>query len=291
MDCRLTHHPLGFWTLKNPPSPQQLTTHYRDRYFQEEHGNYRREYSAAERQWFAIQTDRVVAAASLAAGSQLRRALDVGCGEGFALAWLHAHGYEAMGIDHSVDGIRRFHPNLLEYFRSVDITESLATVISGDTYDLIMLRNVLEHVLDPVALLRELRSVVTPGGALVVTVPNDGSEWHEYLLEAGSITDRFWIAVPDHISYFNADSLRRVAECAGWTCSRLLAEFPIDWFLANPTANYVIDKTLGAGAHAARLAVDAVLSRRPMNDVLRYLEAMAAVGMGRQISAVLVPPC
>ena len=86
-------------------------------------------------------------------------------------------------------------------------------------------------------------------------------------------------------------SLRRVAECSGWTCRRLLAEFPIDWFLANPTANYVIDKTLGAGVHAARLAVDTVLSRRPMNDVLRYLEAMATVGMGRQISAVLVPPC
>lgn len=287
MDSRLTHHPLGFWTVTNPPSPQQLTTHYRDRYFQEKHGNYRREYSPTERHWFAIQTDRAVAAASLAAGRSLRNALDVGCGEGFALAWLLAHGFEAMGIDHSVDGIRRFHPNLLEHFRSMDITASLATVVSGETYDLIMLRNVLEHVLDPVALLTELRSVIAPGGALVVTVPNDGSEWQEYLLESGSITDRFWIAVPDHISYFNADSLRRVAECAGWTCRRLLAEFPIDWFLANPTANYVVDKTLGSGAHAARIAVDAVLSRRPMNDVLAYLETLATVGMGRQITAIL----
>jgi len=111
----------------------------------------------------------------------------------------------------------------------------------------------------------------------------------EHLFANGTLPRRFWIAIPDHISYFTADSLRRLGEATGWECRRILAEFPIDWFLANPFANYVTDPLKGPGAHAARIAVDSVLSQQPMGRVLQFLDSLAAVGMGRQITAVLVP--
>jgi hypothetical protein len=37
-------------------------------------------------------------------------------------------------------------------------------------------------------------------------VPNDGSEYQEGLLRDGLIDRRFWIAIPDHMSYFTSDS-------------------------------------------------------------------------------------
>jgi hypothetical protein len=145
------------------------------------------------------------------------------------------------------------------------------------------------HVLDPVVLFGQLKACMTPEGVCAVTVPNDGSPWQEHLLAAGALPRRFWIAIPDHISYFTADSLRRLGEATGWACRRVIAEFPIDWFLANPAANYVKDPSKGPGAHATRIAVDAVLSHQPMARVLDLLESLAAVGMGRQLTAFFTP--
>ena len=60
-----------------------------------------------------------------------------------------------------------------------------------EKFDLIWLGNVLEHVLDPVDLLLKLRRLVTPLSIVIVTVPNDGNEYQEMLLEEGAIAIRF----------------------------------------------------------------------------------------------------
>jgi len=211
----------------------------------------------------------------------------VGCGEGFSLAWLADHDWDAYGVDYSIVGLNSFHPHLTDRFRVADITHPLESVVRGERYDLVFVRNVLEHVLDPISLLENLKQLVTPSGICAVTVPNDASEWQENLLATGAVPRRFWIAIPDHISYFTANGLRNVATSTGWHCHRILAEFPIDWFLATPSGNYVTDPGKGQEAHAARMAVDTMLSRRPMNDVLAFFEALARVGMGRQITAIL----
>lgn len=288
-DERLVRHPLGFLQLRDPPSAEELRDYYQTQYFQTQRGNYRNNYSAEEVEWFSIQTERVVAAAREAARIDAGCAIDVGCGEGFALQWLLDHGWDAHGVDYTQSGLDRCHPHLASRFRSGDISESVGWMRDGERFDLVLLRNVLEHVLDPVGLLERLKQCVTPAGVCAVTVPNDGSVWQEHLFASGMLPRRFWIAVPDHISYFTPNSLQRLAHATGWHCAQILAEFPIDWFLANSSANYVSDPAKGAGAHAARIAVDAVLSQQPMTHVLALMTALANVGMGRQLTAILTP--
>ena len=195
------------------------------------------------------------------------------------MAWLLKHGWDAWGIDYSIFGLNSFHPHLTDRFPAADITHPLEPFTQGERYDLVFVRNVLEHVLDPIGLLENLKQIVTPSGICAVTVPNDASEWQERMLATGSVARRF--------CYFTADGLRNVATATGWHCHRILAEFPIDWFLASPSGNYVTDPGKGKEAHAARMAVDTTLSNRPMNDVLAFLDALARVGMGRQITAIL----
>lgn len=289
MDDRLRRHPLGFWQLKEPPDSDTLRAYYADRYYQESRGNYRREYSAEEIAWFRIRIERIAAAAAAARGDKgAGRLLDVGCGEGFAMDRLSRSGWTVHGLDYSRAGLEAMNPHLLDRIETGDLPALLEDHASaGHRYDLVWLTNVLEHVEDPVALLTRLRGLVSPGGACVVTVPNDASDWQEFLYSSNCIPERFWIAIPDHLSYFDLNSLRATATATGWRCARVMADFPIDWFLGNPESEYVSDKSRGPGAHRARVAVDTVLAEQPVEKVNDFYAAMAEVGMGRQLTAIL----
>lgn len=288
MDDRLVRHPLGFWQLKDPPDAETLRAYYTDLYYQTAQSNYRPEYPAEEIAWFSMKIERIAAAvAGLGDGAKAGSFLDVGCGEGFAMDWFSRHGWDVRGLDYSRQGLERMNPHLLDRLETGDLPELLdAHIAAARTYDLLWLTNVLEHVSNPLNLLHRLRKLVAPGGACVVTVPNEGSTLQEALFASGRIPSRFWIAIPDHLSYFDADSLRAAAAATGWRCARVLADFPIDWFLGNPESEYISDRSKGRGAHQARIAIDSILAEQPVEAVNTLYEALAAVGMGRQFTAL-----
>jgi 2-polyprenyl-3-methyl-5-hydroxy-6-metoxy-1,4-benzoquinol methylase len=288
MDERLIRHPLGFWQVRDMPDEAALKDYYERRYFQTARSNYRPSYAADERAWFDIKTERMAAAIAAVRGSTPGRLLDVGCGEGFAMNWFARCGWSVQGLDFSRAGMEAMNPQLLGQLRTGDVHQLLSDAIDqGERHDVLWLTNVLEHVRDPLGLLQKLRRLVGAGGVLVVTVPNDGSAWQELLFSAGRIPQRFWIAIPDHLSYFSATSLRASAEATGWRCAQLMADFPIDWYLGHAGSEYVSDPSRGRAAHQARIDVDTVLAEQPVDAVNQLYAALAAVGMGRQITAIL----
>ena len=290
MDDRLVRHPLGFWQLKDPPDAETLRAYYTDLYYQTAQSNYRPEYPPEEIAWFSMKIERIAAAVAGLGGEVAHSGsfLDVGCGEGFAMDWFSRHNWDVRGLDYSREGLERMNPHLLDRLETGDLPVLLdVRIAAGSTYDLLWLTNVLEHVSDPLNLLCRLKKLGAPGGACVVTVPNDGSALQEALFSSGRIPSRFWIAILDHLSYFDAASLRAVAAATGWRCIRVLADFPIDWFLANPEAEYISDRSKGRGAHQACIAIDSILAGHPIEAVNTLYEALAAVGMDRQLTAIL----
>lgn len=289
IDPRLRRHELGFLELINKPSKAELANYYKNTYYQTEQANYRKSYSALE---MKVIKQRIVQKATrletlMGGGSTL---LDVGCGEGFVLAHFHRVGWHVSGIDFSVAGVEQMNPECVAYVEKGDVFSLLDEKISeGRQYDAVWLGNVLEHVLDPIALLHSLRKLVRPGGLLVVTVPNDGNCYHESLLEDKIIPARWWIAIPDHISYFTAESLKNIAKATGWDCLTLHADFPIDWFLAHKSSNYVCDETQGPLAHQARLRLEYIIGQAGVEKSNRFYESLANLGLGRDITAFLRP--
>jgi 2-polyprenyl-3-methyl-5-hydroxy-6-metoxy-1,4-benzoquinol methylase len=261
-DPRLKYNDLGFLEVVNPPSPEALKAYYAERYYQTEQGSYQKVYSEKELAYLNLKiAQKANVVKSLSEKKTPGSFLDVGCGEGFALAWFSENGWSVEGIDYSVAGLEAMNPALLSQVESGDLFEILDRRISeGKRHDLIWLNNVLEHVADPVNLLKSLKHLIAPDGILVVTVPNDGSIYQEFLLKNGNIPERFWIAIPDHLSYFTYDSLVRIAEACGWNCNEIIAEFPIDLFLLHPGSNYVQDRMQGSFAHQARLEMDLMMS-------------------------------
>ncbi len=284
---KLVKTPHGYFEVAEKPRLEELREYYANEYFQQESGNYRHSYTPDEMQYFRAKiAQRARAAEKL--GLQKGKFLDVGCGEGLALAYYHEAKWQVEGIDFSNAGVKAMNPQLRDVVEIGDMTKLLdERIAQQQSYDLIWLTNVLEHVLDPPGLLRRLRALMSDAGVLCVTVPNDFSDLQQMLLETNCIDDEFWVGCPDHLAYFDRESLARTAQSCGWMPRTFLADFPIDLFLLHPGSNYVRDRTKGPAAHHARVSLEMMLNSRNIDQLNAFYEAMAHVGLGRNITALL----
>ena len=293
----------GFYEIKTKPSPEELREYYAQRYYQENLTTYQAEYPPEElehingklrlRHWVLAQLRRAGQPNGGVHQEEpgARSLLDIGCGEGWALAYFQRLGWEVLGLDFSSFSLDRFNPELREQLRTGDLYEGVQQLAdNGHLYDVLWLDNVLEHVLEPAALLRLCRALVKPNGVLVVDVPNDFSSLQQHLLDTGKIDRPFWVVLPDHLSYFNQAGLRNLAQATGWRVAKVLGDQPIDLNLLNPVTNYVMNREAGKAAHQARLEQDNfLLHTAAIPAVAAYYESLAGVGLGRSIVAFLQP--
>lgn len=95
------------------------------------------------------------------------RVLDAGCGTGRNLQDYRRLG-PARGIDPSASAVEFCHRRGLEEVLQARVE---ALPFDAGSFDLIFATDVLEHVDDDLAAMRELRRVAAPGGLLLITVP------------------------------------------------------------------------------------------------------------------------
>ena len=279
----------GFRSIYPLPSEQELAAYYQSDYYQNPHGTYQETYTPQEVQARENKFRLKLELINLHRDETLEMGyfLDVGCGEGYFLDFLYRSGYSVLGLDFSDFGIDKFNPHLLSRFIKGDIYKNLRN-LQGDSkrFDVINLGNVLEHVLDPVELLSDLRSLLKPSGLLLVTVPNDFSKLHQALLLAEHIDGPFWVTPPDHLHYFTLDSLENLCSGIGLEPLDSIADFPIDWLLANPNSNYVKDPSLGPAAHASRVFIEDLINELGGSVVLNFWREMSRLGMGRTVTSL-----
>jgi 2-polyprenyl-3-methyl-5-hydroxy-6-metoxy-1,4-benzoquinol methylase len=286
---QLIQHPAGFMTLRDPPSYSELRAYYRDRYYSKKDGSshYAYDYDARELEHKRIAPVEI----ERSFGSSKGRMLEIGVGEGFSLAHFHGLGWDVRGVDFTRDGLAHFHPHLMDAVVEGDIYEYLEDVISrGETFDGIICSHVLEHVLDPMGLLSRLKSIVAPGGKVRISTPNDGSWLQNLAIENGQVPQDFYVTIPDHISYFNAETLPGTLKAAGFEVYDLLAEFPVDLYLLQSHSNYFGQADKGRQAHFSRIDFENALFAQSPEKLFAFRRACAAAGIGRALSAYIKLP-
>jgi SAM-dependent methyltransferase len=126
---------------------------------------YDRFFDTEDRHWWFVGRRRLVT--DLMSRVQVRgRILDLGCGTGGVLQHLGAFG-DALGLDPA--------PEAAQYCqrRAVPMVvgSGMDLPFADASFDAVLALDVIEHVPDDVALLREAQRILRPGGVLVVTVP------------------------------------------------------------------------------------------------------------------------
>jgi SAM-dependent methyltransferase len=97
------------------------------------------------------------------------RLLDVGCGTG----WLAEHFEDYTGVDGSPDAVSE----AVARGRNVSLADVDQPLPFDDaSFDGVVLKDLLEHVADPVAVVAEVRRVLRPGGIVFASSP-DAQRW------------------------------------------------------------------------------------------------------------------
>ena len=137
------------------------------------------------------------------------RLLDVGCAAGFLLDEACKYGWLAYGVELSkwaVDYAR-------DKFGLKDVSQTTLkkAAYPSNYFDVVVLKDSIEHLTDPKNTLIEIRRILKPDGIICVNTP-DISSLISKILQA-----RWWGVKQAHLYYFNQKSLRAMLNAAGFT--------------------------------------------------------------------------
>jgi len=142
--------------------------------------------------------------------------LEVGCAHGFLLDYLSKKDWKVTGVEVS--------PLSSAYARdTLNLNVHTGTVKSADfpenSFDVVLLLDVLEHLHRPFDTLHEISRILSPGGTLVVQCPWELYHWEEIFeallqgMKAGTIEPD---AVPAHLYFFQPKTLESVLKKGGF---------------------------------------------------------------------------
>ncbi len=113
----------------------------------------------------------------------------------------------------------------------------------GRTYDNVVMTHVLEHVIDPVAVLDKLRSLLSANGRLFIAVPNGGAPSRMIAVKMGLIKHRTDLTTADHEAghrrVYMLDTLIADARSAG------IEEVAAGGIFYKPLANFQFNALMG----------------------------------------------
>lgn len=147
------------------------------------------------------------------------RVLDIGCWSGFNGRYLRTlRGAVVDGIEPAAEmaliaarDYRAVHPMTVEAALEAPLANACAT------YDVVLMLDVLEHLVDPATVLRRVRDVLRPGGIGLVSLPNVAHWSVRKELALGRFTyTPSGLLDATHLRFFTMSSGAALVVSAGW---------------------------------------------------------------------------
>lgn len=254
------------------PLPEGRLDYYRDQYHTD--GHYER--VTQDEQWYRCRARRLLAGFSRA-GSLL----DVGCGDGLFLGEARRQGCgQVAGVEPNLEGARLARQRGLTVYDE-PLDEELASVLlqAWKPFDSASMINVLEHLVEPEALLRRVHGLLAPQGELLLVVPRDFS-LAQFEAKGQHGLKAWWVS-PDHVNYFSSTELGNLLQRCGFSVFHETTSFPLEFFMTGRGRKcYVGDREAGSKAHRARVRFE--MSTEP--EVLESLyDGLSRADIGREI--------
>ena len=139
--------------------------------------------------------------------------LDLGCGDGRLTLELRAR--HIVGADVSRVALERARRRLEERdVELVELTPGAVIPFGDEAFDLVLVAETIEHVVDVETLLKEAHRVTAPGGEIAITTPAHARRTGLSMLVRGF--ERVFDPLTPHVRFFARSSLREVLEEAGF---------------------------------------------------------------------------
>lgn len=147
--------------------------------------------------------------------------------QGRAGRWLHGHldevATELVGLDADEPGVAAAVEAGYEA-HLVDATDpSSVDALGLEPADVVLAGEVIEHLGAPGPFLEAMRSLVAPGGTLIVTTPNA----YGLVNVVASITRRVEVNHPDHVVMFTWRTLTQLMARHGWVVQDTATYVPV----------------------------------------------------------------
>jgi 2-polyprenyl-3-methyl-5-hydroxy-6-metoxy-1,4-benzoquinol methylase len=135
---------------------------------------------------------------------QARTVCEIGCATGNLLHELSLRGYHVSGFE-----LSSVTSEIARRSFGLDVTTGTFRA-DGPQFDVILIRHVLEHTVDPVDQINAIAKRLASGGLLIIAVPNGKGIGFRMLGEYWT-----WYVPPAHLWYFSSRNLQNLCARAG----------------------------------------------------------------------------
>jgi SAM-dependent methyltransferase len=266
----------GFRHIDPLFSQQELKKFYDGEFYEKERADYfvRME---EDKHWWMLRYRHYYQL--LEAHTPGRRILDIGSGPGQFLEAGQLRGWRALGFEPS-----RLAANYAAA-RGLEVVNdffSAAGAQDRGPFDAISLSMVLEHVRDPIGLIEEARSLLAPGGLLLLVSPNDFNPLQVSLWKTQGFAP-WWVNPKHHLNYFDLASGRRFMASRGFEILHQETSYPLEHFLI-AGRNYIGNPDIGRACHQERKAFECTLFENDPALMRTCAAAWAGQGIGREFA-------
>ena len=139
--------------------------------------------------------------------------LDIGTNIGTMLKVAKDAGWTVRGVEFNHDAVKFGNEHFGVNIEDRDFTKAK---FDPESFDLITMNDVIEHVIDPVATLREVHNILKKDGILFMTTPNIGTLM-------AKLFGKSWLHLKpnEHLTYFSPKTMRTLLEKSGFEFNEL----------------------------------------------------------------------
>lgn len=210
------------------------------------------------------------------------RFLDVGCGINTLAYYFKLKGFEANYLETSDTAVELMQHLGIEGFKAFVNDFDFS---STPKYDFINASLILEHVNEPIEIIENMLTALKDDGVIRIVVPNDFSPSHLAYLN-DSENEPKWINYPDHINYFNFETMKVLLDKLGMKEVYRTTNYPLDLLLLNGY-NFYKDESLKPGIRKIVNDFENSFENNP-EKLREYYENLAKVGFGRALDMYFV---
>lgn len=206
-----------------------------------------------------------------------RRLLDIGSGPGYFLKCGKDLGWDVTGVEPSIHAYKYSKSMGLKVVKGYFPADK--TKLPGK-FDVVTLSLVLEHVPDPKQFLIEAKSLLKPGGLLLILSPNEFSSVQKTVIESKHYKP-WWIHPLEHINYFSFASIKKLLKKLDFKVVDVLATFPMGFFLLMGE-KYIGNRKIGRKCHKMRKNFEINLYEKNPELLNSLYRSLAKNNIGRE---------